>query len=211
MDYLVTLLEEHYDLAGLGGLLTFLTILITFYNQVAKPMYDKTLGPVVNLFSAIISSPQRITSLDDKLDLILDELKPNSGGSIKDTIMRLDKKLSLGEEQRLLLLNTNPHGIWVSDDFGRCTWTNDTLRKAVNAKDFSDLTGENWINCVHPSDRRMVMEEWESAVENARDFNLQYRLIDMKSQVPFNVHGIAKPARDYKGSLIGFNGVLYFL
>lgn len=212
MEDLLKFFKDNTEkLTAVGGLLTFLTILFTFYKQVAIPMYNMTLAPIVSFFHGIAEAPKRIDTLDSKLDLILEELKPNSGGSVKDVIARLDAKLSLGEEQRLLLLNTNVNGIWVSNQLGDCTWVNDTLRKKVGAKDFSDLIGDNWINCVHPGDRRMVIDEWDDAVRNGRDFNLHYKLINMETQVPIQVHGVAKPARDYKGSLIGYNGVLYFI
>lgn len=211
MGSIIKLIEDNLDIAAFGGVLTFLTILFTFYTQVAIPMYNKTIAPFLGFFSGIAEAPKRIDGLNGKLDQILVELKPNSGSSIKDVVNRLDARLAIGEEQRLLLLNTNEHGIWVSDEVGNCTWTNDTLRKKVSARDFGDLNGSNWINSVHPSDRKFVLEEWENAVEHKRDFNLHYRLIDMKTQVPFNVNGVAKPARDFKGSLVGFNGVVYFL
>lgn len=210
MDNLIKELTEHYDLAALGAFLTFLTILFTFYKQVGIPMYNHTVAPILSFFSGIAEAPKRIDGLDSKLDLILNELKPNGGASLKDQLNRLEAHVSISEAQRRLIMDSSPYGILVSDTKGNCTWFNETLKAKLNASD-DDLLGDNWINAVHPSDRKKVLEEWENAVEGNRTFNLFYKMIDLDTEAPINVHGIATPAKNFDGSLVGFNGIIYFL
>lgn len=211
---------EHLNIAALGALLTFLTILATFYSQVAVPLYNGTLKPMFRLFNAIYESPSRIESLDSKiskehaalnskLDILIKEFKPNGGTSLKDQINRLEVAVSISESQRMLLLNSVPNGIWTSDVNGRYTWVNDYMRKATSANS-SDFLGDNWENLIYPEDRQKVAEEWDRAIKQQRDFNLHYRMYNLKTNSAIEVHGVATPARNFDGKIIGWNGVVYF-
>lgn len=210
MDQLFHILEFHWDLAALGAILTFLTVLFTFYTKVATPMYNVTLKPIGAFLSAVASSPGRIDNLDSKLDIIISELKPNGGTSLKDQLNRLESSVSIGEAQRLLILDSNTNGIWTSSPEGKLLWINNTLKQRTGFT-LDEMKGDNWINVIWPADRSIVQEEWTNAVKNQRAFNLFYRLLDTNHQVPINVHGIATPAKNYEGSVVGFNGIIYFL
>jgi PAS domain S-box-containing protein len=202
-------LLEHLSIASIGALLTFLTILFTFYKQVAIPMYNSTVKPVVDLVSSIYRSPTRLEHLDTKLDEIIKELKPNGGSSIKDQLNRLETSVSISEAQRMLLLDSVTTGIWSSDVKGRCTWVNEALRKSTGAS-LSDFIGTNWENVIHPEDRELVGREWERAISQKRDFNLYYRLINLATEKPVPVHGVATPAYNFNKEVIGWNGIIYF-
>lgn len=201
---------EYIDMVFVGAVLTFLTILFTFYNQVGVPLYNSSIAPIANFFSAVAASPKKMNQLEAKLDVIISELRPNGGASIKDQINRLEGAISMGEAQRLLILDNTGQGIWTSDKQGACTWVNNTLKAKVGG-DTNSFLKENWVNAVHPGDRRIVEEEWNTAIKNQRDFNLFYRVVNMKTQEVINVHGIATPANAFDGSLVGYNGVIYFL
>ena len=207
---ITSLFTDHYDLAAIGAFLTFLTILFTFYNQVGIPMYKATLAPIVDFFGAVASSPTRINHLDTKLDLILAELKPNGGSSLKDQMNRLEASVSISEAQRLLILDNSQQGVWTSNTEGDCTWINQTLANKVGGS-LHDFQGENWISTIHPQDRKIVEEEWNAAIKNQRTFNLFYRFQNLNTQDVINVHGVATPAKNYDGSIVGYNGVIYFL
>lgn len=203
-------LTEHYDLTALGAILTFLTILVTFWNQVGEPMYARTVKPVINLVKSIYEAPTKLTVVDKKLDIILKELSPNSGTSIKDQLNRLENSHAMSEDQRRLLMNNSPQGIWTSDATGSVTWLNTTFTNKVGAA-ADELLGNNWINCIHPDDRKKVIEEWGNAVKDGRTFNLFYRLVNLDTQIPINVKAIGTPARNYDGNIIGYNGTVYFV
>lgn len=209
LDTITHILEFHWDMAAWGAVLTFLTVLFTFYNKVAIPMYNTTLKPVFNFFHSVASSPQRIDNLDTKLDLILGELKPNGGSSLKDQLNRLEASVSISEAQRLLILDANPNGVWTSDTDGNLVWMNNTLKVRCGAT-LDEVEGTGWINIIHPADRKLVLDEWEQAVKYKRVFNLHYRLTNLQTNQPITVHGVATPAKSYDGSVVGFNGVIYF-
>lgn len=203
-------LVEHYDLTTIGAVLTFLTILATFWKQVGEPLYNTTVRPIARLFYSIYESPTKLEVLGTKIDTILSELKPNGGSSLKDQLNRLEAHVSISEAQRRLLMDSNPNGIWTSSVLGKCLWVNETFRKKVDAQP-EELYGDNWVNSIHPSDRRQVVDEWESAIKDGRTFNLFYRVINLKTEAPIQVHGIATPAKNFDGSIVGYNGIIYFL
>lgn len=212
MDYLAYI-KEHFDLVFVGSILTFLTILFAFYNQVAVPMYNSTVKPVVELVTSIYKSPTRLNALESslggKLDEIIKELKPNGGSSIKDQLNRLETAVSISQAERLLLLDTVSKGVFAGDVKGYWTWANEALRKAVGGS-MADFVGNNWENVVYPEDREIVSKEWERAIDQQRDFNLHYRLNNLDTNQPVKVHAIATPARNFAGDIIGWNGVIHF-
>jgi len=212
MDYF-NYLKEHFDIVFVGSILTFLTILFAFYNQVAVPMYNSTVKPVIDLVASIYKSPTRLNALEStlggKLDEIIKELKPNGGSSIKDQLNRLETAVSISQAERLLLLDTINQGVWACDRKGNYSWVNDALRKAVGGS-MADFVGNNWENVIYPEDRDIVTREWERAIDQERDFNLHYRLHNLTTNQPVKVHAIATPARNFAGDIIGWNGVIHF-
>ena len=144
------------------------------------------------------------------MDVIIQELRPNGGSSLKDQMNRLEASVSISEAQRLLILDQSTHGVWTSDPDGNCTWINQTLGAKVGGM-LHDFQGENWVNVIHPNDRKIVEEEWTAAIKNQRTFNLFYRFMNLNTQEVINVHGIATPAKNYDNSVVGYNGVIYFL
>lgn len=212
MDYL-KYLSENFDLVFVGSILTFLTILFAFYNQVAVPMYNTAVKPFVDFMASVAHSPTRLraleTTLGGKLDAIMAELKPNGGSSIKDQLNRLETAVSISQAERLLLLDSVQQGVFTSDIKGQCIWVNDAFRKAVGGS-MADFVGNNWENVVYPDDRETVSREWGRAIDQQRDFNLHYRLHNLSTSAPVKVHAIATPARNFAGDVIGWNGVIHF-
>lgn len=176
-------------------------------------MYNSTVKPVVDLMTSIYQSPRKLSALEaslgGKLDEIIKELKPNGGSSIKDQLNRLETSVSISEAQRMLLLDSVTSGVWTTDEKGRCTWVNESLRKATGAS-LSDFIGTNWENVVHHDDREFVLKEWERAITQKRDFNLYYRLLNLITEKEVPVHGVATPAYNFTKEVIGWNGIIYF-
>jgi PAS domain S-box-containing protein len=198
----------------IGSILTFLTILLTFYQQVAVPMYNVAIKPVVDLMTSIYQSPKRLSALESslggKLDEIIKELKPNGGSSIKDQLNRLETAVSISQAERLLLLDSIPQGVFTSDTKGRWLWVNDALRKTVGGS-LAEFVGNNWENTVSTEDRETVVREWTRAVEQRRDFNLYFNMTNLDTNETKKVHVIATPANNFNNEIIGWNGVVHFV
>lgn len=207
-------LSQHVDIVMIGSILTFLTILLTFYQQVAVPMYNAAVKPVIDLMTSIYQSPKRLSALESslggKLDEIIKELKPNGGSSIKDQLNRLETAVSISQAERLLLLDSIPQGVFTSDVNGRWIWVNDALRKTVGGS-LAEFVGNNWENTISTEDRETVVREWNRAVEQHRDFNLYFHMTNLDTNAKKKVHVIATPANNFNSEIIGWNGVVHFV
>jgi PAS domain-containing protein len=208
-ENLFHLFEFHYDLVGIGSLLTFLTVLFTFYKQVAVPMYDKTLKPMALAISNIYNAPKRINSLDAKLDIIISELRPNGGGSMRDSINRMEDSMAVSTAQRYILLNAMPHGAWTFDCAGNCTWINDPLKKTLGVT-MDDMGGSNWTNYLCQDTRDAVVREWKDAVQARRKFDTNFKFCNPQTMTEHLVHSVSTPILNFKGEVVGWTGLLYF-
>jgi len=206
--------SQYVDVVMIGSILTFLTILLTFYQQVAVPMYNAAVKPVLDLMTSIYQSPKRLSALESslggKLDEIIKELKPNGGSSIKDQLNRLETAVSISQAERLLLLDSIPQGVFTSDVKGRWIWVNDALRKTVGGS-VAEFVGNNWENTICTDDRETVVREWNRAIEQKRDFNLYFNMCSLDTNEPRKVHVIATPANNFDNQIIGWNGVIHFV
>ena len=210
MEVFFGMITSNFDIVAIGASLTFLTICFTFYKQVAIPVYNATLKPFINMIESIYTSPSRIGRLDQKLDSIIAELKPNSGSSIKDQLNRLEVSVAMNKAQHYLLLNSLPSGVWTSDNNGYWQWVNDPLKTTLSAT-LENFKGNNWETMIHPEDNTKVFEEWERAVEQKRDFNMHFRMKNLNTNASVNVHAIAHPVLSSDNRIVGWNGTIHFI
>ncbi len=87
--------------------------------------------------------------------------------------------------------------VWQSDSLGMCVHVNTTYREMLGFQ-FSEVSGDQWKQIIHPDDKHAVYEEWASAVMESRPFNMRYRWqtkdgevipIQAQASVLLNSHG----------------------
>lgn len=134
-----------------------------------------------------------LASLDDLPGLIAQvadvaaEVKMNSGASLKDAVIRVERRLAHLDSRQWALLQDVEHAILESDVDGALVKMNRTyLRWTGRAP--SELLGSGWRNAVHPNDVDAVVTAWTAAVKGVRDVELSFRLIDVGT-------GMAHPVR----------------
>jgi hypothetical protein len=130
------------------------------------------------------------------------ELKPNSGRSLRDVVNRMESRIAaiedridlklsvhaevLAELQRIKFrLRSDADALPNVAQFecsadGRCEWVSARWLEWGEMHDRSAAIGFGWVNGIHPEDRAMVRKEWESAVAEARDYELEYRMVSGK-------------------------------
>ena len=69
-----------------------------------------------------------------------------------------------------------PVGIFQTDTDGARTFVNDRWCELAGMRRDRAL-GEGWLAAVHPDDRARVENEWSTAVDERRDFALEYRFL----------------------------------
>ncbi|WP_052128688.1 ATP-binding protein [Neosynechococcus sphagnicola] len=83
---------------------------------------------------------------------------------------------ALQESEQLFrsLSACSPVGIFLADTTGHCTYTNPCFQ-TIAGFTFEEALGEGWLEFVHPSDRPLVVNEWQAYTQEAREFSIEFR------------------------------------
>jgi len=160
-------------------------------------VYKKGVKPVLKHFTEWYA-------MQEKINTIFDEITPNGGTSIKDKVDQTYKGLHLlGQIQDAMAADTKA-ALFRTDPEGNCVWVNRTYTRTVG-RDVSELLGHGWQNAIATEDREHVVAEWYRAVEENRDFVVDYRFETPDGKI------ISCKCRGYKmvcptGELLGYHG-----
>lgn len=135
---------------------------------------------------------------------MVQELTPNGGSSIKDAIGRIETRQMIEVQVRKALSNDSISGVWEASADGQLTYANRTFQRIVG-RSLGDLEGWGWVNSVHPEDREKVLKEWKLALEQEREAQLNFRVLN---EEPVPVVSVSHPLRDRAGNLKGYIGQL---
>ena len=97
-----------------------------------------------------------------------------------------------------------PIGLYATDGEGACTFTNPRWQEIFGLS-LEESLGSGWADTIHPEDRSAVFAEWTQAAEDAREFEMGFRLLRRDGSL-INVHSQAKAFRDPAGVITGFLG-----
>lgn len=100
--------------------------------------------------------------------------------------------------------DTLPIPVWQSDNFGMCVHVNTAYREMLGFQ-FSEVSGMQWKQVIHPDDKERVYEEWASAVSDKRPFNMRHRWQSKSGEV-IPVQAQASIILDPNGNLSGWVG-----
>lgn len=208
------------DLVYLAAFFALLTAAAPFYKRISSYMYTKYFEPMGKFFSTFATLPDRLVSLESKVDQkiavlkdvhykelsdIKKELTPNGGTSIKDTVNKLavsmDKVVTSVESlsvqgtrmelRQQNVLNSVTVPTFETDKNGECIFANKAYLELIG-RSMEEIRGPSWVNMIHPDDRTKVKSEWESAVLEKRNFELTYRIV-CREQMVYDVSCVAVP------------------
>lgn len=145
---------------------------------------------------------KKMQKLFDTVERIDKEFAPNGGGSMKDTLNRIEGRQVKSEQRQRVLLLDSDDLVYESDSNGMCVWINRTYSRTLN-RGVDELLGNGWISCLHTEDRDAVVEEWQECVKQRRDFDMNYRLVNNGKIL--NVHSRAYPLLD-GDKVVGYLG-----
>ena len=114
--------------------------------------------------------------LEEGINLLLSEMRPNGGHSFRDQINRIEERQLYLDGRSKAMLNEDLNGVFETDAEGNCTWVNRRLIR-MTGRSFEELRGHGWVNTVHPEDRDRVEKEWESAQMENRAFMVSFRML----------------------------------
>lgn len=208
-----------------------ITVVIAFYKRLKRFVYNNFVGPVKKFFESIEELDRRVQELEkskshdeillqlNKLDETYNDIKKemtqNGGSSMKDMITALSEKITkicdnsgaLANQFNRLealqksIVNTSDRPTFETDPSGACIFANKAYLELVS-RAFEDIKNFGWINIIHPDDRQMVKKEWESAVNDNRNFELSFRIIK-REQTIYRVFCEAHPINGSENGYIG--------
>jgi PAS domain S-box-containing protein len=141
--------------------------------------------------------------MDEQLQLIAAEMKPNGGHSMRDVINRVESRLVLQDERAKAIANDSAEALMEMDATGAMVWCNRTYSRMVG-RDKSELMGWGFLNTIDPRDRERVKDEWLEAVQNGIAYENTERKLRPDGKV-FTVNVITQPLRSGgSGKVVGF-------
>jgi PAS domain S-box-containing protein len=166
------------------------------YNYVKnRKMKKEKLSVIVDQFDCI----------QQKLDSLVAELRPNGGKSLRDLIEKINLNTTYNREYVRATLDNDIQMIYETNEVGEVVWVNNTYGRYAG-KQIDDLLDNGWINSVTTEFRNTVRDEWQSAVEEHRDFNLEYDMISYDGS-KMKVQSVARPIK-VAGNIKGYYGVI---
>lgn len=105
------------------------------------------------------------------------------------------------DERFRILSDAAPVGIFETDAHGACLYTNASWQR-ITGMTFGESLGDGWSRAVHPDDVEAVGTEWQRAVEEKREFAMEFRFrtaAGMVSHVESRARSIVTPAGDICG------------
>lgn len=194
----------HGFIIGLAALLTAIGIIYVFFRKLSR-WFSKRLKMLVG-FKGIMD---RQEVLENKIDRILGELTHNGGHSTKDVVKAVSESLVRleGRQQAMLDAMSNGHGMFECTLFGEFLWTNKDLCYLLG-RTKEDLLGKGWVNSVSYKHRYSVIDEFDEALDQQREFHLQF---DMVRQDGSEMRVEMKTTKmvDHQGKQLGFFGTIH--
>ena len=165
-------------------------------------MHRKVFGPLYTMFKTQ-------HSIAEKIDFIFEELKPNSGKSIRDVINRIEKGLISASGFQKALLADHEDALFETDSEGNCIWMNRTYIRLVERTP-AEILGHGWQNTIAQEIRKEFVEDWYSAVTEDREFTRDFSFETPSGRIiPVKVRSYKIP--DSSGKSIGYLGYITVL
>lgn len=134
------------------------------------------------------------------------EFEGNGGKTIRDSLDRIELRLVLSEARVRALVSNNGQMLFEANADGMWVWANKELcDKAGRSVD--DLNGNGWVNIIHVEDRDRVYKEWQTAINQNREFDLLFKCNDRFGSI-LSVKGHSYLLKDDNNKTYGYVGIL---
>lgn len=119
---------------------------------------------------------------------------------------RSQEMIEMSEEKYRSLVEKTSLGIATVDPGGRFTYVNTALMN-MTGYERDELTGNFFIDFLHPDDRERILCEFQTGAKNPRDmFDIEFRFLHKNGNV---VHLYSTPTvYRYKDTILGFNSII---
>lgn len=143
----------------------------------------------------------------EQLNRIEAQLVSNSGTSLRDAVRRIEERQNAFDAFLRAQLNLHNVAILRANAEGRVYSINREYQRLIGA-DLSQVSGEGWINTIHPDHRGMVMDNWQKAVLAGREFHEEVQFVRADTGQPFTASMNVYREMDREGRIVGYLGVI---
>jgi PAS domain S-box-containing protein len=189
----------NFEIDPLHYLIALVSFMFGFYKMFIKPKADKRKEEWLKITNYI----DRIPQIADTVIKIQQEVFANGGGSLRDSVDRIEKRIVTVEEKQNIYLKDARHGVFETDPSGRWIEVNRTLCRMVMCTE-NELIGKGWMNFFD--------QETINRINHAMANEIEVKIIghmkttDDKTMI---VSVIANPLRSsLNKSLIGYLGTI---
>jgi len=187
---------EHYALA-IAAIITAAGAVFALMPRLCRKV-KSGYGHVIDHF--------RVQSVLDELkgsqDLILLELRPNGGSSLRDSVNRIERKVMYLDAARKSKLHVEPLPQIETDRDGRLIHANAAFVNLVQ-RPLSDLRGTGWINVLTEEERDQAEKMWMHVVKEKRSLETRHTYVTPQGRkIPVDVK--AHPIICDDGYLFGY-------
>ena len=151
--------------------LTLLNIILGIIAALAVSPLVKLIKNLYNKMKDIYTLSSRLKKLDD----IHAQLLPNGGSSVRDSIDRIERKLSFNTEWIRLSDRDSGRIVFHLDANGDLEWANMGFLQLFDLE-LQDALGQGWLSKIERSFYLNVSQELESALDDNRDINKNYKI-----------------------------------
>jgi PAS domain S-box-containing protein len=177
----------------------FLTAFSTSDNMVFK---GYSLGAVDYLFKPI--EPEILKS---KVAAFVDLFQKTAEVKRQAAqLQAMNAELKKREEMFRSLSACSPVGIFLTDETGKCTYTNPRYQ-SIYGITLEESLGEGWAQKIHPEDREKAIANWYSASSAGQEYKGEFRILT-SDLVERWVDVRSSPMLSDKGEVIGYVGTL---
>ena len=142
-----------------------------------------------------------------KLNEAVEQLRPNGGSSIKDSICRIDNLIQRNTAALVAMQLYDPRCLFECDINGRCTMANKNLCELFGL-DTHDMLGSGWLLSLLETDRARVWDIWIGAVKAGIPYEATYTVVNRRTHQHVLCIAYASPLLNSKKELLGYSGVI---
>lgn len=196
------------DILRWAGIITAVCAAIVGLYKAHRHVWPTIRGVLRLLFRAH-RIEHDLTQIGNKLDFLVKELTPNGGGSMRDAITRIDNMMTVNEQRQRAALTITREALMEVDAQGNCIWANQTYLQ-LTGRPLDEILGRGWVNTISSVERETVMEEFDNALDEGREFEYEYT-ISIHGKDRARVAERTTRLRDRKGSIVGYIRSVYVL
>jgi PAS domain S-box-containing protein len=148
--------------------------------------------------------------INKQYDLVLDDVVVS--GRITDVTKEQQFAMQIQESEARFknLIDAVPVMVWVSDEKSKVIYSNQASKKFLGFEVEKIKNPRDYVQKIHPDDRKKVMANWNISINKKHSFNSEYRVKDSKNQY-HNILENGVPRFYADGKFAGYIGAFFDL